>query len=106
MSKTVAISDDIHILIVKKQIELYEKYGVSVKLSDITEIVLKNCVKDADVLFGYKKVEEQETVLDTEEYVTTLNVEGLAIVPKEDVISRNAIHRDNNVKIHTMHSNH
>ncbi len=41
MSKTVAISDDVHILIAEKQIEIFKKYRISVKLSDITDAAIK-----------------------------------------------------------------
>jgi hypothetical protein len=41
MSTSVHISDDIHLLIKKKQTELFEK-GVKMKISDILEEAVKN----------------------------------------------------------------
>lgn len=44
MAKTVAISDDVHILITKKQTEIFEKYRVTVRISDLTNTLLKNSI--------------------------------------------------------------
>lgn len=51
MSKTVAISDDIHILITEKQLELFKKYRISVKISDITEAAIKYGIDNVDNVF-------------------------------------------------------
>lgn len=42
MSKTVAISDEVHILISKKQLDMREKYKIYLKISDIANFILKN----------------------------------------------------------------
>lgn len=41
MGKTVAISDDVHLLITKKQISIFEKYRISVRISDIVNTAIK-----------------------------------------------------------------
>lgn len=42
MSKTVAISDEVHILISKKQLDMREKYKIYLKISDIANFILKD----------------------------------------------------------------
>jgi hypothetical protein len=44
MAKTIAISDDVHILITKKKTEIFEKYRISVRISDLTNLILRNGV--------------------------------------------------------------
>lgn len=51
MSKTIAISDDIHILITEKQLELFKKYRINVKISDITEAAIKYGINSVDKVF-------------------------------------------------------
>lgn len=71
MSKTVAISDDIHILITEKQLELFKKYRVSVKIADLTEAAIKYGINNVDNIFvpssaisKLKLVEEKDVLHD------------------------------------------
>lgn len=41
MSKTVAIPDRTHILIVKKQLEFREKYSINLKISEIISLLVE-----------------------------------------------------------------
>jgi hypothetical protein len=47
MSKTVAISDDLHTIIMKKKTELFEKHRVTVRISDLTDLAIKFGIEDA-----------------------------------------------------------
>lgn len=49
MSKTVLIEDDTHELIVNKQKEMKEKYGVDIKLASIVNNVLKRHIREYDL---------------------------------------------------------
>lgn len=40
--KTLAISEEVHFLIAKKQLEIREKYKIHIKISDIANFILKN----------------------------------------------------------------
>lgn len=51
MPKTVAISDDTHILITEKRLELFKKYRIDVKISDITDAAIKYGIKNIDNIF-------------------------------------------------------
>ncbi len=64
MGKTIAISEDIHALVIKKQAEIFEKYRVTIRISDLTDIILKNCIDKSEELLGLNdgdKVKEQRT---------------------------------------------
>ena len=70
MPKTVAISDDIHILITEKQLELFKKHRISVKISDITEVAIKYGIDNVDNVFvpgsktsKLKIVDEKDVVM-------------------------------------------
>ncbi len=41
MSKTVAISEDMHLKITKMKTYLYEEYGMSVRIADLTDRAIK-----------------------------------------------------------------
>lgn len=58
MSKTAPIPDDVHALIVDKQTELKRKYKISVKISDIIAVLVKNNIHKVGKYFGLKNDEE------------------------------------------------
>lgn len=60
MSKTAPIPDDVHALIVDKQIELRRRYKVNVKISDIIAVVIKNNIDKVGEYFGLKSNDEDE----------------------------------------------
>lgn len=71
MPKTVAISDDVHILITEKQLELFRKYRVSAKIADLTEAAIKYGINNVDKVFVHgdmisklKIVEEKDVLHD------------------------------------------
>lgn len=41
MTKTVIIPDDIHLLIVKKQVDIREKYGINLRITDMLVAYVK-----------------------------------------------------------------
>lgn len=51
MTKTVLIPDDVHILIIKKQIDIREKYGISLRISDMVAVGMRNIIDKMDELF-------------------------------------------------------
>lgn len=66
MPKTVGISDDMHTLVREKKLELFKKYKITVKIADIVNAAIKNCVDNIDSVFVPKymmsrlKTEEEE----------------------------------------------
>lgn len=52
MSKTAPIPDDAHDLIVDKQTEIKRKYKVTVKISDIIAIIVKNNIHKMEKYLG------------------------------------------------------
>lgn len=60
MSKTAPIPDDIHALIIDKQTELKRKYRISVKISDIIAVVMKNNIHKIGKYLGLKNDEESD----------------------------------------------
>lgn len=50
MSKTVLIENDTHELIVNKQKEMKEKYGVDIRLASIINDVLKRHIRKYDLI--------------------------------------------------------
>lgn len=47
MGKTVSISDDIHILVTKKKADIFEKYRITVRISDIVNASIKYGIDNA-----------------------------------------------------------
>lgn len=68
MGKTVAISDDMHILVSKKKTELFEKYKISVRIADI----VNNAVK-----YGVDR--------SCDEFIPKGDINKLELVKKEDM---------------------
>lgn len=58
MSKTAPIPDDVHALIVDKQTELKRKHKISVKISDIIAVVMKNNIHKVGKYLGLNNEEE------------------------------------------------
>lgn len=59
MSKTVAISEDNHAAIFKKKADMLEKYGVSIRISDLVDLSIKLGIDDAAeqlIPNGYKRL--------------------------------------------------
>lgn len=54
MSKTVAIPDEIHALVVDKQLEIRRKYKITVKISDLIAVIVKNNIDNAGKYLGLK----------------------------------------------------
>lgn len=54
MSKTVAIPDEIHTLVVDKQLEIRRKYKITVKISDLIAVIVKNNIDNAGKYLGLK----------------------------------------------------
>ena len=65
MAKTVIIPDEIHLLIIKKQIDIREKYGVNPRITDMLVAYIKaglNKTEElldikSDVLTGHPKID-------------------------------------------------
>lgn len=68
MGKTVAISDDMHTIVSKKKTELFEKYKISVRISDIVNKAIK---------YGVDKA--------CEEFIPKGETTKLELVKKEDM---------------------
>ena len=60
MSKTAPIQDDVHALIVDKQLELKRRYKVSVKIADIIAMLVKNNINKVGEYLGFKNDEESK----------------------------------------------
>jgi hypothetical protein len=54
MTKTVIIPDDIHILIIKKQVEIREKYGVNPRITDMLVAYIKDGLERTEELLNIK----------------------------------------------------
>ena len=67
MSKTVAISEDIHTSIVKKKTDMFEKYGVTVRIADLADLAIElgiDSAADAFIPQGKKlKIIEKEDMI-------------------------------------------
>lgn len=70
MSKTVAISDDMHILITEKQLELFKKYRISAKISDITEAAMRYGIDNVDDVFVPKSKISKLNLVDEKDVTT------------------------------------
>lgn len=54
MTKTVIIPDDIHLLIIKKQIDIRERYGVTLRISDMVAVGMRNIIDKMEELFNLR----------------------------------------------------
>lgn len=52
MTKTVIIPDDIHLLIIKKQIDIRERYGISPRITDMIVAYIKAGIGRTDELLN------------------------------------------------------
>lgn len=79
-TKTVIIPDDVHMLIVKKQIEIKEKYGISMKITDMVTIGMKHAIDKIERLFNLGntntdivvepiKIQDEELILDKKQEI-------------------------------------
>lgn len=60
MSKTAPIPDDIHTLITDKQRELKKKHKITVKISDIIALVMKNNINKVGKYLGLQSEEKSD----------------------------------------------
>lgn len=67
MPKTVAISDDTHTLISEKKLELFKKYRITIKISDITDAAIKNGIANVDSVFVPDGVTTKLKIVDKED---------------------------------------
>lgn len=54
MARTVSIPDDIHALVVDKQLEIKRKYKMTVRISDIIALIVKNNIDKIGEYLGLK----------------------------------------------------
>ncbi len=54
MTKTVIIPDNVHILIVKKQIYIRENYGVNLRITDMLVAYIKDSIDRTEELLNIK----------------------------------------------------
>lgn len=54
MTKTVIIPDDVHLLIIKKQIDIRERYGVTLRISDMVAVGMRNIIDKMEELFNLR----------------------------------------------------
>lgn len=52
MTKTVIIPDDVHLVIIKKQIDIRERYGITLRISDMVAVGMRNIVDKMEELFN------------------------------------------------------
>lgn len=62
MSKTAPIPDDVHTLIIDKQAELKKKHKITVKISDIIALVMKNNINKVGKYLGLKSEEKSDDI--------------------------------------------
>ena len=88
MSKTAPIPDDVHALIIDKQTELKRRYRISVKISDIIAIVVKNNIHKVGRYLGLKNDEMSDVKNETRQGIIDgtekSNVEITDSVVEED----------------------
>lgn len=58
MSKTAPIPDDVHALIIDKQTELKRKHKITVKISDLIAMYVKDGIRKTEKLLGLKVGED------------------------------------------------
>lgn len=54
MTKTVIIPDDIHLLIIKKQVYIREKYGINPRITDMLVAYIKDGLERTEELLNIK----------------------------------------------------
>lgn len=62
MTKTVIIPDDIHLLIIKRQIYIRENYGVNPRITDMLVAYIKNSIDKTEELLNIKTSKNKEDV--------------------------------------------
>ena len=60
-SKTVAISDEIHILLVKTQTEIFEKKRATVRLSDLTNLAIECGIGTVRERYGIAEISKKDS---------------------------------------------
>ncbi len=58
MSTVLEAYDDVHAIIVRKKLEIREKYGKKIDMVDITSAAIKRGIDKVDDELGLKKVEQ------------------------------------------------
>lgn len=90
MSKTIAVSDNTHVLIVEKQMEIYKKYRVNVRIFDIADIILKNFIDKTEELLGLRSKESKEN----ERTIEDIEIKKPAEMESSDVPAVDGIYTD------------
>lgn len=104
MSKTAPIPDDVHALILDKQTELKKKHKITVKISDLIAMCIRDSIKKTEKLLGLKSDDTPEVVNDNGQNSTAgqeinvTNVDGMPSIAKNDHIP-NVINDDTKIKI-------
>ena len=70
MSKTAPIPDDAHALIIDKQAELKRKHKITVKISDLIAMCIKDSIKRTEKLLGFKS-DEKSYVVETKQDIVS-----------------------------------
>ena len=80
MTKTVIIPDDVHILIVKKQIYIRENYGVNLRITDMLVAYIKDSIGRTEDLLNIKTPKTKEN-----DYIKTSRDIDISLVEEKDV---------------------
>lgn len=88
MSKTASIPDDVHDLIIDKQMELKKKYRIYVKISDIIAVIIRNNIHNVGKYLGLKDNEGSDTVED--DMQSTTDPESLNLNENMEINGYNA----------------
>ncbi len=75
MPMTVSISDDAHSLIAEKKLDLFKKYRISVKLSEITDVAIKHGIDSVDEVFVPSSKIQRLKIVDEKDVVADENVQ-------------------------------
>lgn len=84
MTKTVIIPDDVHLLIVKKQISIREKYGVTLRISDMVAVGMRNIVDKIEELFNLSN-RDAKMVIDEGVKIDESDDKRIVLVEQGDV---------------------
>lgn len=82
MTKTVIIPDNVHILIVKKQIDIRENYGVNLRITDMLVAYIKDSIGKTEELLNIKTPKIKEN-----DYIRTSRDININLVEEKDIRS-------------------
>lgn len=72
MTKTVAIDDDVHMLVYEKQLDIKKRYGINLKISFIINSILRNYI------------DKLEEILKDELCNTSPNIKNVGIIQQKE----------------------